>query len=69
MKVTINGQIEEISADSPSISDLLKLKSVEMPDMVSVEYNGDMLDRSAFDSTTVKENDDIEFLYFMGGGF
>ena len=39
-----------------------------MPEMVSVEYNGEILDRENFDSTAVKDGDEIEFLYFMGGG-
>ena len=69
MKLTINGQSEDIHTQSPSISDLLKIKNVEMPEMVSVEHNGEMVDRASFDTTLVKENDDIEFLYFMRGGF
>jgi sulfur carrier protein len=36
--------------------------------MVSVEYNGEILDRGAFPSTTLKPGDKIEFLYYMGGG-
>ena len=36
--------------------------------MVSVELNGDILDREAFDSTNLKDDDQVEFLYFMGGG-
>ena len=39
-----------------------------MPEMVSVELNGDILDRDAFDTTNLKEDDEVEFLYFMGGG-
>ena len=39
-----------------------------MPEMVSVEYNGEMLERDTFDTTQVKEGDSVEFLYFMGGG-
>ena len=39
-----------------------------MPEMVSVEYNGDILDRDKFEKTQIKEGDEIEFLYFMGGG-
>ena len=46
----------------------LILLDVKMPDMVSVELNGDILDRENFDSTNLSENDEIEFLYFMGGG-
>lgn len=68
MKLAINGKQEEIGADKISVTELLKLKNVQMPDMVSVELNGEILDRAAFETTQVKENDKVEFLYFMGGG-
>ncbi len=68
MKLTINGKDEQINKDKLSVSDLLKEKNVDMPDMVSVELNGDILDRENFDTTAVNENDTVEFLYFMGGG-
>ena len=68
MNLQINGEKEQVDGDSITITDLLKLKEVKMPEMVSVELNGDILDRDVFDSTTLKENDEVEFLYFMGGG-
>ena len=68
MKLTINGESAEFEEESFSVSELLKRKEVKMPDMVSVEYNSDMLDRENFDSTMVKDGDQLEFLYFMGGG-
>jgi sulfur carrier protein len=68
MNIKINGQPETLSLTTLSIAELLKHKNVEMPEMVSVEYNGDILDRSAFETTKVNDGDDIEFLYFMGGG-
>ncbi|MEC8678493.1 MAG: sulfur carrier protein ThiS [Candidatus Margulisiibacteriota bacterium] len=68
MKLQINGEKEQIDADSITITELLKLKEVKMPEMVSVELNGDILDRDAFDTTNLKEDDEVEFLYFMGGG-
>ena len=69
MKIKLNG--EELTLDSSvkTISDLLKKKDVKMPDMVSVEYNGDILDRENFENTNLAESDQVEFLYFMGGGF
>ncbi len=67
MNITINGEKTDIT-DNISISDLLTLREVKMPDMVSVELNEEILERQLFDETTVKENDAIEFLYFMGGG-
>lgn len=68
MNIKINGEQEVIEKESVTISDLLVLKNVKMPEMVSVEHNGDMLDREKFDSTQVNEGDEVEFLYFMGGG-
>jgi sulfur carrier protein len=68
MTLTINGKREELAADRLSIVDLLKLKDVSMPDMVSVQINGEILSRSDYAATFVKESDQVEFLYFMGGG-
>lgn len=67
MTITVNGEAVEIPADS-SVAQLLTLREVKMPEMVSVEINGDILDRNTFDSTTLKESDAVELLYFMGGG-
>lgn len=68
MKITINGEKKNIERESLTITELLGIENVKMPEMVSVEYNGEMLDRESFDKTQVKNGDSIEFLYFMGGG-
>lgn len=68
MNISINGDSQTLSQDTVSVSDLLKVRNVDMPDMVSVELNGEILDRDAFGSTMVKDGDSVEFLYFMGGG-
>ena len=68
MKVFVNREEENLTAEKVSISDLLTIKDVEMPEMVSVQLNGNILKREKFDTTFVEENDQIEFLYFMGGG-
>jgi len=68
MKIRVNGEALVLE-NTLSISGLLALKEVKMPEMVSVEYNGEMLDRNLFSTTVIKDGDDIEFLYFMGGGF
>ena len=39
-----------------------------MPDMVTIELNGDILERETFATTHLKEGDVLELLYFMGGG-
>lgn len=68
MELTINGEKETVEKASLTISELLAYKDVQMPEMVSVEHNGEILDRENFDSTQVKSGDSVEFLYFMGGG-
>jgi sulfur carrier protein len=68
MVLTINGKRETVQVEKLTVVDLLKLKEVAMPDMVSVQVNGDILNRADFGATVVKDNDQVEFLYFMGGG-
>ncbi len=67
MKLVVNGD-QVNCGDSLTVSELLVEQEVKMPDMVSVELNGQILRRSEFDKTTLKDEDKVEFLYFMGGG-
>ncbi len=68
MNIQINGKSESFVAETLTVSELLVAKKVDMPEMVSVEVNGDILDRDLFSTTVVKDGDTVEFLYFMGGG-
>ncbi|MFL0195287.1 sulfur carrier protein ThiS [Clostridium sp. WILCCON 0269] len=67
MNIKINGEPKEIK-DELTVTEILKIENVEMPDMVSVQLNDEFVDRDNFSSTVLKENDKIDFLYFMGGG-
>ncbi|MCX5771394.1 MAG: sulfur carrier protein ThiS [Candidatus Hydrogenedentes bacterium] len=67
MKLTINGQ-EVDGVASNTVTDLLVEQKVKTPVYVSVELNGEILDRNQLDSATLKDGDRVEFLYFMGGG-
>ena len=67
MKLTVNGRPSEQKPDL-SIIDLLNVKNIESPDMVSVELNDRIIKRTEFETTFLKENDQVEFLFFMGGG-
>ncbi|MBO7678197.1 MAG: sulfur carrier protein ThiS [Thermoguttaceae bacterium] len=67
MKVQVNG--EELVLDKPvNIKELLVLAKAEQPDYVTVQKNGQFVERDKFEETVVSEGDTIEFLYFMGGG-
>ncbi len=67
MKLAINGEEKEFSKEMTVLESLTQEK-VKMPDMVSVELNGQILKRSQFESVVLKDGDKVEFLYFMGGG-
>ena len=69
MKIDINGK-ETLLVDNPerSVDSLLEELDVSQRLYVTVELNGEILDREAYTSTPVNEGDVIEFLYFMGGG-
>ena len=67
MNLMVNGTAIE-SSDGISVIELLREQKVKLPDMVSVELNGEILERAAFATTTLKSGDTVEFLYFMGGG-
>ncbi|QXE92139.1 sulfur carrier protein ThiS [Geomonas subterranea] len=69
MNLTVNGKPATIDGETPvSITILLKALQVEQREYVTVEVNGDIMDRGEFEATTVKDGDSVEFLYFMGGG-
>ncbi len=68
MKLTVNGDKQELAGDVISITDLLAALKVESPDMVSVQLNQEFVDRENYNDTQVRENDEVDFLYFMGGG-
>ena len=44
------------------------MNNVESVEMVSAQLNGSFIDKNDFDNISLKENDELEFLYFMGGG-
>jgi len=67
MNLVINGKETNIN-DGLTVNQLLAQENVQMPDMVSVELNGQILKRSRFEETVLKDDDKVEFLYFMGGG-
>jgi len=66
MRVTINGKSEEVQA--ATMADLLSAKEIE-PRMVTIEQNGQIVPRDLLATTGIREGDQIEILFFMGGGW
>ena len=65
--VTISGDKKQI-AEGISVLKLLEQENVEMPEYVSVSINEEFVKREDFDKGIVMDGDEVEFMYFMGGG-
>ena len=62
MKVTVAGNVKDIK-EGTTIAQL-----VIDPDYVTVTINDEFVENHDLANVTLKENDVVEFLYFMGGG-
>lgn len=67
MKITVSGEPATVK-DGISVAELIKEKDVENPQYVTVTVNDDFIESGSFEDTTLSEGDQVEFLYFMGGG-
>ena len=67
MKITVAGENKEVQ-EGITVAELIKQENVANPDYVSVSVNDDFVNSSDFDTHKLNEGDNVEFLYFMGGG-
>ena len=68
MEITVNGESQLMSDNETTISRLLEISKVESPEMVAVQLNGVFVELNSYSTTTLNQDDDVEFLFFMGGG-
>lgn len=68
MRIIINGKVVEWFESVISISDVLLKNNVKKPEMVSVQLNEKFINLDQFDTTNVKDNDEVDYIFFMGGG-
>ena len=67
MYITVSGNKKEVK-NGLTLPELIELENVEMPDYVTVSVNDGFLDADKKAGTVLKDGDNVEFLYFMGGG-
>ena len=67
MKITVAGEKKEV-AEGLTVAALIEQEKVETPEYVTVSINEEFIDHDAFESHALKDGDEVEFLYFMGGG-
>ncbi len=66
MKITVNGKLEEVSSEI-TILGLLEAKNIK-PEVVAVEHNNEVIEKEQYGKKDLKDSDQIEIVYFMGGG-
>lgn len=67
MFITVAGVKKEV-ADGLTVAQLVVDENVEIPQYVTVTINDEFVASGTFESTVLKDGDNVEFLYFMGGG-
>lgn len=67
MKITVAGETKEVK-DGLTIAQLIVDEKVETPEYVTVSVNDEFIKNDTFETQALKEGDNVEFLYFMGGG-
>ena len=66
MQLTVNGKPREV--DSPlTLRQFLEAHNVK-PEMVAVEYNGDIIRRERYAEVHLQEGDKLEIIHMVGGG-
>ncbi len=67
MKITVAGENKEYK-EGLTLPELIELEHVDMPDYVTVSINEEFVPSEEKAKTLLKDGDNVEFLYFMGGG-
>ena len=66
MELTINGEKRQIN-ESQNLADLVKELDIQIPHF-AMALNQQVVPRSKYESTVIKENDQIEIVHAVGGG-
>ena len=67
MTITLNGAIESFDGNSMTIRELLKAKGWSFP-LIIMRKNGQLVERTAWDSVVVSGGDVIDAAHLMSGG-
>lgn len=67
MTITVAGEKKEYK-DGLTLLELIVKENVDMPEYVTVSINEEFVATEDKEKTVLKDGDNVEFLYFMGGG-
>ena len=67
MKILLNNKEENLANDKLSISELKQLKKFTYPKLI-VKVNGRIIEDEDYDTTYVKNGDNVVVLHLLAGG-
>lgn len=67
MNITLNNRPESFEYDRLSITELLKIKKFSFK-MLVIKINGKLIRKPAYESTFVKDGDDLQIIHMISGG-
>ena len=67
MKIILNNREEVFDNESISVSEMLLVKKFSFK-MRIIKVNGDLIHKERYDSTFIKDGDDVQMIYLMSGG-
>ena len=67
MQIVVAGNKKEVK-DGLKLTELFEIENVETPEYVTVSINEEFVPSEQVKDTVIKDGDNVEFLYFMGGG-
>ncbi|WP_299092550.1 sulfur carrier protein ThiS [uncultured Metabacillus sp.] len=67
MSIKLNGEIVELGNDVTTIQQLLA--HYKLADrLVIVEHNREIILKDQYETTSIQNGDEVEFVHFVGGG-
>lgn len=67
MFLLVAGDKKEVK-DGLTVAELIASENIENPDYVTVAVNDEFVESETYATRLLNEDDNVEFLYFMGGG-
>lgn len=66
MQITVNGKDRDLLREC-HLLEFLDQQRVN-PQLIAIEYNGDIVRRERFDEIVLHEGDNLEIVHMVGGG-
>jgi thiamine biosynthesis protein ThiS len=66
IKIRVNGKVQSVNYNF-KISDLVKNLKIPMK-KVAIELNQEIIDKKNINKISLKKNDKVEIVHFIGGG-